>query len=126
MKEAINTCFCQPQEIWRGSLLLYKKGNKKKQHSVCLAVSYHRGHAHVPQRERPGPSILPRKLPSTSQHQATRALTFVCGHLCFILISAMWPLAGHALGASEKPKRGEFGGPKMHNILPYKLMGSAS
>lgn len=70
-----------------------------------------------------GPTkLLPRQLHSTCQHQATRALNYVCERPCFILIYFVHPWA-RCLLRYQKRLRGVFWGVWEHSkIFLYKLM----
>lgn len=97
-KICMSICFCQPKEIPRKFLDLQKKANRENsvQHLFCRELLKRKfaswGAA--------GVSLLSsfRGLYSTSQDQASESLTCDCGHLWFILIYFMHPLARCVLG----------------------------
>lgn len=88
-------CFyvCVSQKKSKEKFCFYEKRQKAKiTFNVCFPVSHYRG-SRAPQTSRVVPPLLPWKLRSTSQNQATKALKFVCEHPYFILIYFVYQLA---------------------------------
>ena len=84
--------------IWTGFLMLWNKGQKPKQQSVCILQGHLRGT--TPQAGRTGPptKLFPQEVHSASQHQAPEALNCPGSTCAFLmLIYFRHPLARYVL-----------------------------
>lgn len=104
-KTYLSLCFCQPDEIQRGLLLLQTK--VKSENSVqhlfysetllCISLS-----------EKGRANLLPKELHAVCQYQAAIVLNGFCGHLWFILNCfniKQLSVSKMCCKVSEKPKR---------------------
>lgn len=123
-KTCISICFPQLKEIQGEFLLLQKKGEKWKEHSV-LVLQWTILRQHAPWSRTvaaPAPSPGTTVSISASSHQSFELSLWVSVlylDLFYALISKRCPRF------SEKPKKGYILSLRAPNIFPYKLMVTA-
>lgn len=113
------------QKKSKGFWFLPKKKKAESENNIDSVLVLQRAvteAAHPKQREW-HPQLLPQKLHSASQLQATRALDCVCEHLCLIMTSFWYPLSKCVQWYQKRPREVIFGGSgNAQNFFPFKLM----
>lgn len=102
-----------------------KKGKKGK---WCSAFALHWAiteAAHTQSSMNGTAKLLPKELHWASPHQASRALNYVCNHLCFVSVYFVHFLYRWVLRYQKSLRKVIFSIWKCSKLSPYKLMVTA-
>lgn len=97
------------------------KGEKRKYHSVFILPLALIEEAHTWSSKSGATKHLPQELHSASWHQAAIALSCVCEHVSFSLISSVHLLASYVVRYQKSLRKVIFGVWEHWKKLPYKF-----